>query len=197
MKDNGMNSPVFRIRLPKWAIFVVLTVIVLAIGAIVTLAFLPQQQDRQQSAVGSLVVGKPAPDFTLPTLDGTEVSLSQLRGQPVLINFWASWCAPCLAELPGIQKLYQEMNKDGLEVLAVNVDENPEKEIPKVIQRLGLNLPIYTDKNAELSEMFEVSAIPFTIVTNRKHEIIWAESGEKDWFSEKVIQEIGTLLKDK
>ena len=168
MKDNGMNSSVFRIRLPKWAIFVILTVIVLAIGAIVTLAFL-RQQDRQQSAVGSLVVGKPAPDFTLPTLDGTQVSLSQLRGKPVLINFWASWCLPCRDEMPELVRSYEAHKVEAFVILGLNLtysDSLP--DVQAFVSEFNMTFPVLLDEDGAVAERsYRIPGVPTSIFINR------------------------------
>ena len=194
MKDNGMNSPVFRIRLPKWAIFVILTVIVLAIGAIVTLAFLPQQ-DRQQSAVGSLVVGKPAPDFTLPTLDGTEVSLSQLRGKPVLINFWASWCLPCREEMPELVRSYEAHKAEGFVILGLNLtysDSLP--DVQAFAREFNITFPVLLDEEGAVAErLYPIPGIPTSIFINRDGTIeriqVGLMSGQQvDRFVEEILK---------
>jgi len=123
-----------------------------------------------------------------------KVSLNKFAGKVVLINFWASWCEACMAEMPSIQKLYELLHGDGFEVLAINVDEQPDKVVPGIVNRLGLKFPIFTDADGELSREFEIVAIPYSILADRKQNIVWGESGERDWSSEKVVQEIRKLL---
>ena len=124
-----------------------------------------------------------------------EVNFEKFAGKALLINFWASWCEACMAEMPSIQRLYDTLKGEGLEVLAINVDDNPEKVVPGIVQKLGLKFPIFTDTDGELSRTFEVVAIPFSVVTDRQHKIVWSESGERDWASEKVMTEVRKVLK--
>ncbi len=93
-------------------------------------------------------------------------------------------------------KLYEKLRADGFEIVSVNVDEQPEKTVPAVIEKLHLNFPIYTDPEENLTRQFNVVAIPFSAVVDRKLRVIWAESGERDWASSKVISEIKDLLKE-
>ncbi len=124
------------------------------------------------------------------------VPLGKLKGKIFLVNFWASWCVACIAEMPGIAKLYDKFKTDGLEVVSVNVDEKPEKAIPAVVEKLHLNFQIYTDIDESLTRQFNVVAIPFSAVIDRNLRVIWAESGERDWASGKVVNEIKELLKE-
>src|SRR5687768_4665301 len=118
MKGNNMDSPVLRTWLQKWAVVVMLAATALAIGVIVTLEVFPLERSSQQNVlVSSPLIGKQAPDFTLMTLDGTEVSLSQFGGKPVLINFWASWCLPCREEMPELIRLYESREAEGFIIL--------------------------------------------------------------------------------
>ena len=123
------------------------------------------------------------------------VPFGKLKGRIFLVNFWASWCVACIAEMPSIAKLYDKFKTDGLEVISVNVDEQPEKTIPAIVEKLHLNFQIYTDVDESLTRQFNVVAIPFSAVIDRNLRVIWAESGERDWASSKVADEIMELLK--
>lgn len=122
-------------------------------------------------------------------------SFNKFSGKVVLINFWASWCEACMAEMPSIQRLYDMLKDEGLQVLAINVDENPERVVPPIVDKLHLNFPIFTDTDGVLSQAFEVMAIPFSVIADRKQKIVWSESGERDWASEAVVAEVRKLLK--
>lgn len=124
-----------------------------------------------------------------------KVTFNDFKGKVVMVNFWASWCEACMSEMPSIQKLYDTLKGEGLEVIAVNVDENPDRVVPQIVKKLNLSFPIFTDADGGLSQAFEVSAIPLTIVADRDQNIIWTESGERDWASEEVIGEVRKLLK--
>lgn len=106
-----------------------------------------------------LAVGQRAPDFTLPTLDGQRVSLSDFRGQAVLVNFWATWCGPCRDEMPDFETVYETYRDEGFAVLAVNNAEPREKVAPFVAD-LGVTFTIALDEAGEVNDRLYGRAIP-------------------------------------
>jgi peroxiredoxin len=104
-------------------------------------------------------IGKPAPEFQLPTLDGQPVSLSDLKGKPVLINFWASWCRPCCEEMPYLQQIYDEWQGKGLVLLAINIGETP-SQVAEFMQSQGLSLPVLLDTEGKVAEQYGIRGIP-------------------------------------
>ncbi len=106
-------------------------------------------------------VGALAYDLTLATLDGDEVTLSDLRGKAVMLNFWASWCGPCRIEIPHMIALYDEYRDSGFEILAVNLRENP-AQVQAFADQLGMNFPIALDTNGQVGAAYYVRAIPTT-----------------------------------
>lgn len=194
MKGDDMHSFGFRIRLSKGTIYVMLATIVLAIGVIVTLAVLRQQAPKP-SSVGSLVVGKPAPGFTLPTLNGAEVSLSQFRGQPVLINFWASWCLPCQEEMPEFVRSYEAHKAEGLMILGLNLtysDSLPDVE--SFASEFNITFPILLDKDRAVAErLYRIPGLPTSIFVNRDGTIERIQVGVMT--GEQVDQYVEEILK--
>jgi peroxiredoxin len=110
--------------------------------------------------------GFTAPDLTLQTLDGETVTLSELRGQAVLINFWASWCPPCRNEMPAIQQVYEEYRDEGFTVLAVNSQEQ-EARVTAFAEPLGLTFPILIDRDGSVFDDYQVAALPTTFFVDR------------------------------
>jgi len=189
-----MNSPVSRVRLQKGTLYFLLALIVLTIGMIVTLSVL-RQRDPRLSAVGSLVVGKPAPGFTLPTLDGAEVSLSQFRGQPVLINFWASWCVPCREEMPELVRAYEAYKAEGLVILGLNLtftDSLP--EVQRFANEFNMTFPILLDEGGAVVErLYRIPGLPMSVFINRDGTIerihVGIMSGEQvDQYVEEITK---------
>jgi len=105
--------------------------------------------------------GFAAPDFTLETRDGETISLSDLRGQAVLLNFWATWCPPCRAEMPAIQSVYERYRDQGFTVLAVDVGEG-DAQVGAFVDEQGLTFPILMDRDANVSHRYQVRAMPST-----------------------------------
>lgn len=108
----------------------------------------------------SPAVGAPAPDFELENLSGKRIRLSNLRGKPALINFWATWCGPCRLEMPAIQARYDEHQSE-LAVLAVNFDE-PKDEVQAFAEELGLTFEILLDPGAAVQDLYRVRGYPTT-----------------------------------
>lgn len=107
-----------------------------------------------------------APSLRLATLDGKNIALDDLRGQIVLINFWATWCPPCRAEMPEIQNAYEKYHAQGLAVLAVDVAEDPGVVTP-FVQGLELTFPILLDRDTSVTKRYQVNGLPTTFFVGR------------------------------
>ena len=114
--------------------------------------------------------GAPAPDFTLETLDGKTVSLSDYRGQPVVLNFWATWCTPCREEMPLLQETYEAHQDAGLVVLAVNVRETPEA-VERFLKEVGVDFPAVLDPDLVVVERYRVTSLPMTFFIDRDGQL--------------------------
>jgi len=122
------------------------------------------------------------PDFTLPDLNGKPVSLSSFKGRPVLVNLWASWCAPCVKEFPSLQRLV-ERYKGKLVVLAVSHDHNRD-DLDSFIKAFGgvpENFVIVWDKDRITSELFGTDQLPETYILTKEHKLIRKVAGEQLW----------------
>jgi peroxiredoxin len=111
-----------------------------------------------QNSSGSPVVGEPAPDFVLKNLNGEQVRLSDQKGKVVLINFWATWCGPCIVEMPMFQDFY-DIHKDQLEILALNNMEDKPK-VANFVDDNNLSFPVLLDSQADVALQYLVRAFP-------------------------------------
>ncbi|WP_121612165.1 peroxiredoxin family protein [Mesobacillus foraminis] len=118
--------------------------------------------DNPEDLPEGLEVKNRAPDFTLQTLNGDEVKLSDYRGKKVLLNFWATWCPPCKAEMPYMQEMYDKYKKEGFEILAVNstVTEKSEKDVSEFVKKYELSFLIPMDEKNRVSSDYEILAYP-------------------------------------
>lgn len=117
------------------------------------------------------VVGAPAPDFTLADPDGVRYTLSELRGQVVVLNFWATWCTPCRIEMPMLQARYDRDRENGLIVLGVNFDE-PAADVRLFGRELGISFPLLLDPGAGVQRLYRVRGYPSTFVVDREGKLV-------------------------
>ena len=110
--------------------------------------------------------GEAAPDFVLTSLDGEAVRLSDYRGKKVILNFWATWCPPCKAEMPHMQKFYEDNKDQGIEVLAVNLTsiDKGEESVQAFVEKFGLTFPIPMDRDGQLGPQYQAVTIPTTYI---------------------------------
>jgi peroxiredoxin len=132
-------------------------------------------------------------DFTLPLLDGTNQKLSDLKGNVVFLNFWATWCPPCRQEMPSMETFYQRFKGRGLEVLAVDCQEEA-RDVSAFMRRNRLTFPAALDTSGEVSGDYGVSAIPTTYIIDRSGKIILKVVGSRSWDNPKIIAAFEALL---
>jgi len=151
----------------------VLTHLVLLLAGALWIWF--SRVSSQEALAGSGVAPRPgfqAPDFNLPTPQGAQFSLSALRGQPVIINLWASWCPPCREEMPALQKVYEAYHVQGLEILAVNATSQDDVQAAvEFSTRLGLTFPILLDSDGRVSRFYQLQSLPTTFFVGRDGSI--------------------------
>jgi peroxiredoxin len=140
-------------------------------------------------------VGKAAPDFAAKSDSGRNVRLSELRGQVVLINFWASWCSPCRQELPLLNKIYTQYRSAGFTLLAVNVDDN-RRDADAMLKRLNLRFPTLFDGTKSVAKLYGVDTMPATLVIDRDGRVRYVHRGYYDGYERKYEQQVRELLKE-
>jgi peroxiredoxin len=116
-------------------------------------------------------VGKRAPDFSLKTLDGKTLKLSDLRGKAVVLNFWATWCSPCKAEMPWFVDFQKQYASDGLQIVGVAMDDSATDEIASFAKKMGVNYPVVLGKEAIADQYGGVEFLPTTFYIDRSGNI--------------------------
>ena len=142
-------------------------------------------------------VGSLAPSLELPTLMGTSIDLSSLRGKVVLINFWATWCGPCIMEMPSMQRLYERFRKDDFEIVAISSDYQGERVVRPYVERLELSFPILLDSRLEVNDLYKVTGIPTTIIVDRDGVITHKFFGSRDWDTANSHELIAQILRSR
>jgi peroxiredoxin len=111
--------------------------------------------------------GKVAVDFRLQDLDGQEVALSEYQGRVVMVNFWATWCPPCRAEIPDIEAAYRARREDGLVVLGVSVEQTRD-HVAAFVNAVGMSYPVLLDESAQVYKMYRVPGLPMSLFLDRE-----------------------------
>jgi peroxiredoxin len=127
-------------------------------------------------------VGEAIEDFELQSLDGKTTRFSDLKAKVILVNFWATWCAPCVREMPSLQKLADTYGPKGLVVIGISLDEEPEKVLEAFRKKHSIRFPTYIDAKGELADRFQVSGLPLTLVLDADRKLLLEQVGDEDWF---------------
>ena len=142
-------------------------------------------------------VGYFAPSFKLRNIKGNYESLNSYRGKVVVLNFWATWCAPCRIEMPSFEKLYRRYRSEGVTVLAITLDKNSENKIKSFVDEYALSFPILLDEKGEVERLYPSMTIPFTYIIDRQGRIVARVDGAKNWESSETFEAIEYLLKNR
>ena len=146
---------------PAWKRITMSVTLGLASVLILFLLLVPRSDASE-----SLAVGQPAPDFDLQALDGTRVRLSDLKGEPVVINFWASWCKPCRNEMPDFEEIYHTYKEKGLQVYGINVGES-KVTVADFREQVGVTFPNLIDANEQAQSAYKILPLPATFFVDR------------------------------
>ena len=151
---------------------------VLAVAILVAAACSPDSTPGRGSAAPRVAVGSPAPSYVSRTLDGDSVSLASLRGSPVLLNVWATWCHPCRDEIPVLQSIHDRYVTRGLRVVGVSVDAQGEQgSIRDFANQFRMTYPIWHDPDEVVSSTFLTIGVPTTFLIGKDGTLLWRKTG--------------------
>ena len=140
-------------------------------------------------------LGEPAPNFQLPDLNGRLVTLSDLRGKVVLLNFWATWCGPCRVEMPAMEQLYQTFLPKDFEILAVSIDAQGVAVTRPFQQEYHLTFPILHDADYRIGLIYGARSIPMTFLIDRQGVVRHQIFGARNWGASDAQQLVQMLVK--
>jgi peroxiredoxin len=138
----------------------------------------------------------PAPGFSLRSSDGQQVSLGQMKGKVVMVNFWATWCVPCRQEMPHLQALYERYNSLGFELLAVNVEKNNAEGARKWLEETPVTFPVLFDPNNEVTKLYKVQTMPSTVLVARDGTMRFIHHGYKPGYENEYQTQVRALLRE-
>ncbi len=147
------------------------------------------------SLASSGLEGQVAPDFALKSATGENLRLSEFRGDVVMINFWATWCGPCRQEMPLLDELYSRYQRVGFNLLGVNIDDDSRRAM-QMVEELGVTFPVLFDARKEVSKLYEVEAMPVTVIVDRQGTVRYVHHGYKPGYEEKYLDQIRSLLRE-
>jgi peroxiredoxin len=140
-------------------------------------------------------VSAPAPQFTLASRAGQQVSLAQYKGQVVMLNFWASWCGPCRQEMPLLESIYKKYSKMGFTLLGVNVE--PDSQAANDwLKQTPVSFPILYDKDSKVSKLYDVAGMPSTVIIDRSGKLRMLHRGYKPGDENEYLDSIRTLIRE-
>lgn len=152
--------------------------------------------EKKSPTYNLLTVGSVAPDFQLVDTKGEVRSLSSEHGKVVLVNFWATWCPPCKAEMPSMEELYRNYGSGNFEILAINVDDDGPAVMPAFLQEYSHTFPILFDSEFQARTLYGVSMFPETFIVDKNGIIGRKIVGAIDWTSPQVLSYLNSLMKD-
>ena len=136
-----------------------------------------------------------APEFTLASRDGSQLSLAALRGQVVMINFWASWCGPCRQEFPALDAVYRKYQPMGFTLVGINV-ESEKSDAERFLGTQSVTFPILFDPDNKVSGSYGVSAMPTTVLIDRKGRVRWQHRAYKPGDEAEYIEQVRAALRE-
>jgi peroxiredoxin len=139
-------------------------------------------------------VGQPLADFVVPDLAGRPVQLAALRGKVVFINVWATWCPPCIEEMPTIQRLYERLHDRGVEVLAISIDALGAQVVAPFMEQYRLTFPALLDPKESIVHLYHTGGVPESFVVDKQGRLVEKVVGPRDWAHPQVIDMFERLL---
>ena len=165
----------------------------LVVAAVVIMFAL--KQNNPYLKFSPLRVGQPAPDFTLPGLDGKMVSLSDYRGHVVLVNVWATWCPPCVDEMPSMERLYQELKDENFEIVAISIDAMGAEAVASFMEKNNLNFAALLDPEGTIKSVYQITGVPESFIVNKKGILVEKIIGPRNWAAPEVVKYFRDLIR--
>ena len=147
------------------------------------------------AATAAVQLSAGAPDFTLRSVGGANLRLAEQRGQVVMVNFWATWCTPCLQEMPHLSRLYERYRASGFVLLGVNIDDDPRLAVA-LATRMGLKFPVLLDTDKAVTRRYALDSMPGTVLIDRDGKVRHVHKGYREGVEATYDAQIRALVKE-
>jgi peroxiredoxin len=174
----------------KIAFLVVLVVLI----ALFIAGLFVMERPTATTGTKAIASGDRAPEFRLKTLNGGSVSLADLRGKVVMVHFWATWCPPCVEEIPTLDRLYHQLMGKDFMLLAVSEDEGGAGTVASFLQQSKLNLPVLLDTGSDVARLYGTYKLPETYIVDRQGVVRYKAIGPRDWTDPSSIQILQSFI---
>ena len=172
----------------RGAIFLLVAVIALA-------GLFLLKQNNSYLKFSPLETGRPAPNFTLPGLDGKMVSLSNYQGHVVLVNIWATWCPPCVDEMPSMERLYQELKDENFEIVAISIDAMGAEAVAPFMEKNKLSFAALLDPEGTIKSVYQTTGVPESFIVNKKGILVEKIIGPRNWADPAAVRYLRDLIR--
>ena len=172
----------------RGAIFLLVAVIALAVLFLL-------KQNNSYLKFSPLETGRPAPNFTLPGLDGKMVSLSNYQGHVVLVNIWATWCPPCVDEMPSMERLYQELKDENFEIVAISIDAMGAEAVAPFMEKNKLSFAALLDPEGTIKSVYQTTGVPESFIVNKKGILVEKIIGPRNWADPAAVRYLRDLIR--
>ena len=178
-------------KIELWAqilVFLVVTIV------IVLFALLKDNSTPNFAHTSGIKERLAAPDFTFPEIDGVEVSLSDFKGKVVLVNIWATWCKPCVDEMPSMEKLYKKFNGQNFEILAVSIDEAGRDSVAPFMSKYKLTFPALIDSKGTIISLYGATGVPESFIIDKNGILVNKIVGATNWATPEAFRFFQELI---
>jgi peroxiredoxin len=169
----------------------VLLLILAVVAGLLFLFLIAKEGPRSNKIIQE---GDHAPEFRLSALDGRQVGLSDYRGKVVMVHFWATWCPPCVEELPVLDRMYRGLPGRDIEVLAVSVDEGGAGSVISFLKKNAVSLPVLLDPGASVAHSYGTFKFPETYILDRSGIVRYKVIGQADWSNPGNVKAISDMI---
>jgi peroxiredoxin len=182
-----------KVNLKSIGIFALIIIAVFGVAMLLTRkdsSLNPPKQSRPATR-------RPAPNFTLPGLDGKTVQLADYRGKVVLLNIWATWCPSCVEEMPSMEKLYNELKGEYFEILTISIDESGDKAVVPFMQKYKLTFPTLLDPGGKtVQRLYRITGVPESFLVDKEGNIAQVIIGPTDWSTPEAVSYFKHLIQE-